>query len=274
VDGGPGAGEAVEQGFRLARSMAAVVTVLCVAPSQAAGERLVTGLRKVLVGRSPAPAFMLAIGDLAEELARETARESYDLVVVPGRSERAGAPLSEFIDREVVAGEASRRIVSLSPFPVLVAHGPRPDLRRILLCTAAGEPGKLDVFFGGQVARTTGAAATLLFVDGPAFGASLPSTGSDGFTPGSWKTRFWIERHLDQGLQTLASQGVQAQVSIRQGEALEQILAEAEEGSHDLIVIGGHLVQTWADLPERDLATELVARADRPVLVVKGSLNR
>jgi nucleotide-binding universal stress UspA family protein len=153
-----------------------------------------------------------------------------------------------------------------------VAHGPRPQLRRVLLCTAAGEPGKLDVFFGGQVARTTGAAATLLFVDGPAFGGL--SASGNGPAPDGWKKRFWIERHLDQGLQTLAAQGVQAQVSVRQGDALEQILAEAEEKEHDLIVIGGHLARTWADVPERDLATELVARARRPVLVVKGKFIR
>jgi nucleotide-binding universal stress UspA family protein len=273
VDGTLGSGDALEQGFRLARSMAAVVTVLCVASNQAAGERLVTDLRHILARQSPVPAFMLRVGDVVEELAAEAARDSYDLVVVPGRTESPDARLSDRIEREVVAGFTSERIVSRSPFPVLVAHGPRPELRRVLLCTAAGEPGKLDVFFGGQVARTTGAEATLLFVDGPAFGA-LPYVQGNGPAPASWKTRFWIERHLEQGLQTLAAQGVHAQVSVRHGDALEQILAEAEQGTHDLIVIGGHLVQTWMDMPERDLARNLVARADRPVLVVKGTFSR
>ncbi len=273
VDGTAGASEALEQGFRLARSMAAAVTVLCVAQSQTEAERLVAELRESLGRQTPAPSFKLRVGDVVEEVAGETTRESYDLLVVPGRSEDLKARLSERIEREVVAGVTSERIAGLSPFPVLVAHGPRPELRRVLLCTAAGEPGKLDVFFGGQVARTTGAAATLLFVDGPAFGA-LPAGAGNGPAPEGWKKRFWIERHLDQGLQTLAAQGVQAQVSVRQGDALEQILAEARDGKHDLIVIGGHLVQTWADVPERDLATELVARADRPVLVVKGKFTR
>jgi sulfate transport system ATP-binding protein len=273
VDGTSGSSEALEQGFRLARAMAANVTLLCVGPTQSAGERIVTELREALARQRPAPAFKLRVGDIVEELAGETAREAYDLVVAPGRSEDVKARLSERIQSEVVAGITSERLVGSSPFPVLVAHGPRPDLKRILLCTAAGEPGKLDVFFGGQVARTTGAAATLLFVDGPAFGA-VAIDGGDGPAPDAWKRRFWIERHLEQGLQTLAAQGVQAQVSVRQGDALEQILAAAREGEHDLIVIGGHLVQTWADLPERDLSIELVARADRPVLVVKGSFSR
>jgi sulfate transport system ATP-binding protein len=272
VDGTAGADEALDQGFRLARSMAAAVTVLCVAQSQTEAERLVVGLRESLARQTPAPSFKLRLGDVVEEVAGETTRESYDLVVVPGRSEDVQARLSERIEREVVAGVTSERIAGLSPFPVLVAHGPRPQLRRVLLCTAAGEPGKLDVFFGGQVARTTGAAATLLFVDGPAFGGL--SASGNGPAPDGWKKRFWIERHLDQGLQTLAAQGVQAQVSVRQGDALEQILAEAEEKEHDLIVIGGHLARTWADVPERDLATELVARARRPVLVVKGKFIR
>jgi ABC-type Fe3+/spermidine/putrescine transport system ATPase subunit/nucleotide-binding universal stress UspA family protein len=272
VDGASSADEALDQGFRLARSMAAAVTVLCVAQSQNEAERLVAELRERLAGRTPAPSFKLRLGDVIEEVAGETTREHYDLVVVPGRSEDLRARLSERIEREVVPGLTSERIAGLSPFPVLVAHGPRPEFRRILLCTAAGEPGKLDVFFGGQVARTTGAAATLLFVDGPAFGAH-PWSGN-GPVPDGWRKRFWIERHLEQGLQTLSSQGVEAHVSVRQGDALEQILAEADEQEHDLIVIGGHLVQTWADAPERDLATELVARSSKPVLVVKGQFNR
>jgi sulfate transport system ATP-binding protein len=273
VDGTLGSDEALDQGFRLARSMAARVTILCVAPDQPAGERLVAQLRDTLAARSLSPSFKLRIGDLIEQVAEETARENYDLMIVPGRTTPASPRLSEAIEREVMPGVTSERIVGRSPFPVLVAHGPRPELRRVLLCTAAGEPGKLDVFFGGQIARTAGAEATLLFVDGPSFGAPAYVRGN-GPAPPSWKSRFWIERHLDQGLETLAGQGVRAQVSVRQGDALREILAEAEEGEHDLIVIGGHLARTWMDAPDRDLALDLVAEADRPVLVVKGSFNR
>src|SRR6185503_20263952 len=48
--------------------------------------------------------------------------------------------------------------------PVLVVNGERAALDRVLICTAAGEPGKSDVKVGGQLARRLGAAVTLLYI--------------------------------------------------------------------------------------------------------------
>ncbi len=87
-------------------------------------------------------------------------------------------------------------------------------------------------------------------------------------------TRAWVRRHLEQGVRTLSAQGVNAAAKVRRGRALEEILSEAADGGYDLIVIGGHLRRTWFKIPEQDLASYLITRANRPVLVVKPSFDR
>jgi nucleotide-binding universal stress UspA family protein len=159
----------------------------------------------------------------------------------------------------------SREIAVRSPVPVLLAQGEERETRRVLLCTAAGEPGKLDVLLGAQLARSLGARVTLLYVE--------PQEPA-GETTAERRARSWIERHLDQGLRTLRGQGVVAESRIRYGEALPEILAEVVEGDNDLVVIGAHREHTYLDLPERDLSAGLINGVGRPVLIVKGKIDR
>jgi nucleotide-binding universal stress UspA family protein len=168
----------------------------------------------------------------------------------------------------------SREIAVRSPVPVLLAQGEEREIRRVLLCTAAGEPGKLDVLLGAQLARSLGARVTLLSVE-PQDPLMNPRPGEPaGDTTAARRARAWIERHVDQGLRTLKGQGVAAESRIRYGEPLSEILAEVVERDHDLVVIGAHREHTYLDLPERDLSAGLINGAARPVLIVKGKVER
>jgi sulfate transport system ATP-binding protein len=188
----------------------------------------------------------------SREIFRELAREAYDFVIVGGRKESS-----------VTA--ARRRIAGRSPVSVLFGVGARLPIRKVLLCTAAGEAGKLDVFRGGDVARALGATVTLLYVDDPAFAADSKSRR------GQTVTSAWIDRHIRDGIETLQALGVAAESKIRRGDSLSEIRREAQDGEADLIVIGGHWRRTRLTGRDRDLPAEVVARSDRPVLVVKGA---
>jgi sulfate transport system ATP-binding protein len=266
TDGSPAAEGALRLGASLARSIAGVATVLCVAANEMIGERLVARTREALTKLTPRPLVKAGRGECAEEVLRELSQENYDLVVVPGWN----GP-----DRGESTAESSRELAGRSPIPVLVANQGRPSIRRMLLCTAAGEPGKLDVAFGGQLARRTDAEATLLYVDAPEALVERHANQRNGaLPPGGKRPRAWIERHLEQGVQTLSGQGVRAGMKVRRGPVVDEILSEANEGDYDLIVIGGHIARTWLDSPERDMTAQLLDRADRPVLVVQGGLDR
>jgi hypothetical protein len=83
---------------------------------------------------------------------------------------------------------------------VLFATAPRRQVARILICTAAGEPGKRDVSFGGRVARRTGAEATVLHVLTPQSGDVV-------------RTR--AERHLQEAQASLTALGVRSRVDCK-----------------------------------------------------------
>ncbi len=83
----------------------------------------------------------------------------------------------------------------------------------------------------------------------------------------------WVEQHLDEGARTLMNQGLRTEIRVRCGQVVEEILAEASEGEYDIIVVGGHLTGRSVRAQEQDLANEILARADRPVLIVRDRTN-
>jgi nucleotide-binding universal stress UspA family protein len=215
-----------------------------------------------------------ADGNLTRRALAELDRIQYDLVFLPGRV--AALDQGRSHGRLEANGDRveSHQIAASSPVPVLLAQGEPRETRRVLLCTAAGEPGKVDVLLGAQLARSFGAEVTLLHVEHRDSGPGSRSGQLTGETTAARRARAWIERHLEQGLRTLRGQGVAAESRIRYGDPLREILSEVTEGGHDLIIIGAHRERTYLDTPERDLAAGLINRADRPVLIVKGRVER
>jgi sulfate/thiosulfate transport system ATP-binding protein len=214
----------------------------------------------------------VADGDLTQRALAELDRIGYDLVFLPGSFGADSENLSRGRRGKNGGRLESREIAANCSVPMLVAQGEPRETRRVLLCTAAGEPGKRDVLLGAQLARSLGARVTLLHVEhaDPRWGSGEPAAE----TTATRRARAWIERHLEQGLRTLRGQGVAAESRIRYGEPLSEILAEVAEGDHDMIVVGAHRERTYLDAPERDLVAGLVHRADRPVLIVKGQVER
>jgi ABC-type Fe3+/spermidine/putrescine transport system ATPase subunit/nucleotide-binding universal stress UspA family protein len=180
----------------------------------------------------PRALFMSRVGDFEEEVAEEAYGGDYDMVVVKSET-----------------GTLAERLTAKLGIPVLAWKGNRTTLKKMLLCTAGGEPGKADIRFGGRLARLTGASATLLHIAADSSAANA------------------ITRHLEQGIRTLQAQGVRADLKIREGKVLDELLAESQAGNYDLIVVGGH-IPTYGTLRDFNLANEILHHADRSVLVV------
>jgi sulfate transport system ATP-binding protein len=216
----------------------------------------------------------VADGDLTQRALAELDRIGYDLVFLPGSFGADSENLSRGRRGKNGGRVESREIAASCPVPMLLAQGEPRETRRVLLCTAAGEPGKRDVLLGAQLARSFGARVTLLHVEHADRLSRSRSGEPAAETTATRRARAWIERHLEQGLRTLRGQGVAAESRIRYGEPLSEILAEVVEGDHDMIVVGAHRERTYLDAPERDLVAGIVHRADRPVLIVKGKVER
>ncbi|HSS49911.1 MAG TPA: ATP-binding cassette domain-containing protein, partial [Thermoanaerobaculia bacterium] len=178
-------------------------------------------------------------GEAVEEIAAEQVQSLYDFVVLSIPEKGLG---------EILGGA----LASLST-PLLAVQGEPESFRRILICTAVGEPGKADVRIGGWLARRLGAEVTLLhvLVDG---GGPAP----------------WVKAHLDAGLATLRALEVTAHTVLRPARAaVPGILDEAKEGGYDLIVLGRHAATRAGGRARRhDFSFEILAGSGKSVLIV------
>jgi sulfate transport system ATP-binding protein len=181
---------------------------------------------------------------------------------------RRGAPAAEIVAEQrqslydftllrFPGGRSVETLVDLLeslPTPLLVAQGEPETFRRILICTAVGEPGKADVRVGGWLARRLGATATLLHVL-PA-GAASPAP--------------WVSAHLNAGLATLRALEVESHSRIRTARTpVQGILDETREGAYDLVVLGRHARRNPRERAVRyDVTLQILADSEASVLIV------
>jgi ABC-type Fe3+/spermidine/putrescine transport system ATPase subunit/nucleotide-binding universal stress UspA family protein len=216
-DAGDGPASALAITPPLLAALNGAATVLGVAGSAGDQEALRATLarRAGEAGLAGAP-VIARIGDPAAQIALEQSEAGYDFLVLgePETTARGG--------RRRNAGLAEELLERVST-PILLARGQPRSPKRILICTAVGEPGKADVRAGGWLARRLGATVTLLYVS-PEGRALMPL----------------VRAHLDRGIATLRELEVSGRPSIREADsAIDGILAELEKEPHDLVVVGG-----------------------------------
>ncbi len=174
----------------------------------------------------------------AVAVADEEARQGVDLLVVGSPARDAG----DMVERLL---EGGARNLLLAPSQAAAT------VERLLICVAIGEPGKADVSFTGRLARHLGAEVTVLTV--------LPEAARDG----------GAERFLASCVRTLGRQGVAATTRTRVGLPTEQILAERQEGRHDLLVLGAPLPRADGRISLSGVMARLLREAAVPVLIVR-----
>ena len=175
--------------FPLARTLQAPfnakVSLLAVAGSADGVEPLRAALtERTVAGNLPDAEAVVRRGDPAAEIAAEQRQSLYDFTLFQFPAGGHVEVLMELLE-------------SLAA-PLLVAQGEPASFRRILICTAVGEPGKADVRVGGWLARRLGAEVTLLHV--------LPEGA--GAAP-------WVNAHLNAGLATLRALEVPGRSTLR-----------------------------------------------------------
>ncbi len=184
-------------------------------------------------------------GGHLEGVLAELEHSLYDIVVlvVPDRGGSKTLPgeTLELIDCLLRMGE----------FPILVVNGEFTRIRRMMICTRGGEPGKHDVMGGGRLARRLAVPVELLHITTPE-------------SPSSDLSR----AHLDRAAATLRSLDLEVSLRFREADsAAPAILEEAHRSESDLIVVGGHLPRSRF-FPGEDVTRQVIRGADRPVLVI------
>ncbi|RPI17702.1 MAG: universal stress protein, partial [Acidobacteria bacterium] len=187
---------------------------------------------------------LLPQGKSSEVLLREQASRIYNFLLLSRPNQEAKLShlgITRMLTRILEAAEA----------PLLIASAEFRPIRRILVCTAAGEPGKNDVKLGAWVARRTGASVTLLHV-------LAPHTNDAS-----------ARRHISNAASTLESLDITVETKlIGSSNRVEAILQETSRGDFDLLVMGGHGPHSSSFFRPEDVTLQVLRGVNRPVLVV------
>lgn len=245
TDGSPTGEAAADFGLKLAQATKGPTTLFGVAATSAAmggmREDLESLHRNHPAGINPRLITHVRQGRSVEEILLEAQEGDYEMVAM-GRGDSQGQ-----------LGSTARQVLEQAHLPVLLVQNTRERLEKILICTAGGQPGRSDVRFGGRLARRTSAGVTVFHVRYP------QATTEDNQR---------VESHLRRAKQSLEALGVSTETKITSGNALQQILSEAESGDYDLIVIGAPAPHLRSQPIWNDFASQIVGGTTRPVVVV------
>jgi sulfate/thiosulfate transport system ATP-binding protein len=234
------AGElAINFGLRILQTTGAPATLLAVGGPQESEQKLLKPLEEIrekMSDRLPNLRVKVRRGAAILEILAEVRHGMHEMVVLGEEEGPTRTRLRPFVNT----------LLKQTEVPVLLVQQDRPSLRRILICTGAGEPGKGDVWMGGRMAKRANATVTVVHV--------CPTTPDD-----ACRTR--AMRHLDLAKDSLRSIGVEADRELLTGDNVaDTIQIRATQGDFDLIVLG---------IPENvDMVTKLVRSTTLPVLFV------
>ncbi len=233
---------ALDFGLRVSEATGAPATLLSIAgvhEREADVASKLVELHGSLLGKAPNLKMTVRRGGLSEEVLREVREGRHELVVI---GEDEGPAVTRL-------GPWAQRLLAKSEVPVLLVQQDRPKIAKILICSAAGEPGKGDVWLGGRVAKRAGASVSVCH-------AVAETTAPER------KAR--VRNHLAGAVNSLHGMGVEARARLldmgSNTTVAQTLLHEMEEGNYDLIVMG---------MPSKTaLATRLVRASSRPFLFV------
>ena len=264
-DGMPAAENAMRLGAAFAAPLRAEVVILGVAEKTDDESSLRQALEKQaesLRAQNVSPKIEMCAGDPVRQIAAETAKTEYDLVIVGAR--KTGSTGLHWRSETMY-----ELIKSIAP-PVLVAMGEWAHLKRFLVCTGGKEFIEEAVQLTGKLAKAIGASVTLLHVmaEPPAMYADLVRLEED--VERLLESKSELGMNLCRQRAALEKLDVPAEVRIRHGLVVDQVFVEARERSYDLIVSGSSQARGMLrHYIMGDLTRSILNHANCPVLVAR-----
>ncbi|MDP9314780.1 MAG: universal stress protein [Chloroflexota bacterium] len=156
------------------------------------------------------------------------------------------------------------------PISSLLVRGAAERISRVLLCAGGDKTVIADARLTVRLARRAGASATVLHVLSQMpllFGVRTPvERATEAFAAtGSPEIK-----NMKAAVDVLRAGGVQAEIKVRIGLVIDEIVAELQSGGYDLLVIGAHRSQGLVErLLLEDVTADILGHSPVPVLVVK-----
>jgi nucleotide-binding universal stress UspA family protein len=206
--------------------------------------------------------LVITHGDAVDEIVERTPETSFDLIVIGSERKRS--------EGSFLLSAKAYSLISAISTPVLVVPETRFQLKRFLICTGGGTYIDNAVQFTGLLAGSLAASVTLMNVvpEPPAMHAKLTRLEED--VNALLNSNSTLGRNLKAAKGTLERFGLAAEVRIRHGIVIHEVLKEVEDGDYDVVVCGSWpLRDPWRHYVIGNVTREIVSRADRPVLVVR-----
>lgn len=263
--------QALRLGAELVATRGAALTVLTVVkeadPPGKAADNLAQA-RRVLGARLPEGAWReeRRVGHPAEEVVAAAEDGAYDLVLLGERQHHR-------LMTRFLLGSTAARVVEHAPCPVIVAKGRARALERLLLCDSGVQESPLVDQLVDRLPELLHGAKEVAVLHvmtqmpaGPAVedGGALEARAED-LIAGPGETGRVLSR--DRAL--LGALGLSPRLKVRHGLVAPELALEAAAMDADLVVIGAHRGAGWRRVLLSDLAHEILATLDRPVLIMR-----
>lgn len=264
-DGSEQAERAVRFGAMIATGCQAQVTLLGIIERAGNADPLLESLKRVqaaLLDKKVEAELLIKIGNPVVEIRKRTEETPYDVVVI-------GAVRKKIRGGFWMSSKTYKIIKETRP-PVLSVAGNVAGLKRVLICSAGGRYIDAAVRLTATLARGAGASVALLHVmpEFPAIYAHLPRMEQTAAALLDAQSELGL--NLRREKEALEAAGVPAEVRLRRGSVLEEILREIQAGNYDMVVTGSALSGSLRTYVLGDISREIVNRVDRAVLVVRG----
>lgn len=254
---------ALRQGALIAKAVQARTTLLKVISHQSQIAKAEQELAQAEELLAPLPVNrLIRVGIPPKEIIQESKRGSYDLMVV-GES-----PLNLFM--EAFLTHTVERVIRGMACPVLVARPLSRPLHRILLCEG-GQSTSLLPTVTGPLAPLMRCAEKVMVLHVMSQITARP--GIQG-----WELRATAEELIDQQtpegtrliyvLEVLHPLNLDLDVKVRHGLVVEEILAEAQTGDYDLIIVGHSMLRGLQRFLVDDPVHKLIIHGEHPILVI------
>jgi len=210
--------------------------------------------------------LLLRVGHASEQIIHLAYEDEFDLIVL-------GEGSKESLLRRTIA-PTNERVVANAPCPVLIVKGKRPRAEKFLVLHSGQQGlGTIHRFLHHSGELLGKKSSVVLMHVMSQIGASyrvqdweLRAEASELIKKGTLEGQW-----LKEGMEAFERGGkVNVIPKVRHGLVVDEILAEVDQGEYDIVVLGSHRRRGWTDFLVDDIAKQVVARVDHPVLVVHG----
>jgi nucleotide-binding universal stress UspA family protein len=269
TNGFKGTWQAIEYGAWLAKTLDSKITLLGVtenlSPAAIDDHHPLEDIFERAVGlfQQNGTAYSLEVQNgSAEEIIPRRAGQGNFIVVL--------GPLGRPQIRRLLTGRSIRHLLEEIEQPILYVPESKLPLRKVLICVGGLGYEVTAEHLAMQIAMKSRAEITLLHIVPPG-DLDYPTTR---IIRENWqnleKTDTPIGQSLRQAMEIAASNGLTAAVKGRQGNVVEEILAEVKEGNYDLLCMGSqYSANLLRQLYTPNVTAEIADGAPCPVLTAR-----